>query len=74
MTQHVVLDASAALEVVLPFDMAKMVTVGRRVRALYPSEAPERVRAKVDDEVVRGWRPGWRASSAGRSGSRRGSS
>jgi len=47
-------DSSRAPQLRLaPFDLEKMVTVGRRVRALYPSEAPERVAAKVDDEVVK---------------------
>lgn len=36
-----------------PFDVDKMVAVGLRVRALYPSDEAERVRAAVDDDVVR---------------------
>ena len=36
-----------------PFDMEKLVTVGKRVRELYPSEAVERVAAKIDDAVLR---------------------
>ncbi len=36
-----------------PFDLDKLVTVGRRVRELYPSESTERIAAKVDDSVLR---------------------
>lgn len=36
-----------------PFDVERMVTVGARIRDLYPSDTPERVRAGVTDEVVR---------------------
>jgi hypothetical protein len=36
-----------------PFDMDKLVTVGERVRELYPSEAADRIVAKVDDGVLR---------------------
>jgi hypothetical protein len=36
-----------------PFDMDKLVTVGKRVRELYPSEAADRIVAKVDDGVLR---------------------
>ncbi len=36
-----------------PFDIEKMVTVGKRVRELYPSAAAARVRSTVDDDVVR---------------------
>ncbi len=38
----------------LPFDLERMVEVGRRVRDLYPTSAPERMAARVGDEVVRG--------------------
>jgi len=47
-------DSSRAPQLRLqPFDIEKMVTVGTRIRNLYPSEAPARVRGKVDDETVR---------------------
>jgi hypothetical protein len=36
-----------------PFDVERMVTVGTRIRDLYPSDAPDRVRTTVSDEVVR---------------------
>jgi hypothetical protein len=46
-------DSSRAPQLrLMPFDLEKMVTVGKTVRGLYPSEAPERVLAAVDDEVV----------------------
>jgi hypothetical protein len=34
------------------FDMARLVEVGRRVRALFPSEASERIAARVGDDVL----------------------
>jgi hypothetical protein len=37
----------------LPFDEARLVEVAKRVRALYPAEHPERIQAKVTDEVLR---------------------
>jgi len=47
-------DSSRAPQLrLLPFDVEKMVTVGMRIRDLYPSEAPARVRAVVDDGIVR---------------------
>ena len=46
-------DSSRAAQIrLLPFDLDKMVDVGRRVRGLYPTDAPERVHGKVDDEVL----------------------
>jgi hypothetical protein len=36
-----------------PFDMEKLVLVGRRVRELYPTDAPERIQSKVSDEILR---------------------
>lgn len=36
----------------LPFDLERLMTVGRAVRELYPAENPERVAAKVNDEVI----------------------
>ena len=35
-----------------PFTLARLVEVGRKVRALYPSEAPARIGARVSDEVL----------------------
>lgn len=37
----------------LPFDVDKMVSVGLRIRDLYPTDKVERVRGAVDDAVVR---------------------
>ncbi|NUQ76385.1 MAG: DUF2791 family P-loop domain-containing protein, partial [Polyangiaceae bacterium] len=37
----------------LPFDEERLVDVGRRVRAIYPADHPERLQAKVTDEVLR---------------------
>ena len=36
-----------------PFDIEKLVDAGKRVRALYPAEAPERIAAKIDDALLR---------------------
>src|SRR5690606_28189120 len=47
-------DSSRAAQIrLLPFDVEKMTHVGRRVRALYPTDAPDRIAAKVDDVVLR---------------------
>ncbi len=37
-----------------PFDLARLVEVGRRVRELYPTDAPDRIAARIDDEVLTG--------------------
>lgn len=37
----------------LPFDEERLVEVARKVRALYPADHPERITAKVTDEVLR---------------------
>lgn len=36
----------------LPFDHERLMTVGRLVRDLYPAEHPDRIRAKVNDEIL----------------------
>jgi hypothetical protein len=36
----------------LPFDVERMMEVGRRVRELYPTEQSERLAAKISDEVI----------------------
>lgn len=47
-------DSSRAPQIRLqPFDVEKMIVVGTRIRDLYPSEAPARLRSTVDDEIVR---------------------
>lgn len=46
-------DSARAIQVRLqPFSLERMVEVGRRVRALYPSDAEERIAAKVDDPAI----------------------
>lgn len=46
-------DSARAVQIRLPpFSFERLVEVGRRVRALYPSEAPDRVAARVDDELL----------------------
>ena len=46
-------DSSKAVQIRLqPFDASRMVEVGRRIRELYPSSAPDRVQAKVDDSIL----------------------
>ncbi|MDC3988485.1 BREX system ATP-binding protein BrxD [Polyangium jinanense] len=37
----------------LPFNEERLVEVGKRVRELYPADHPERIRAKVTDDVLR---------------------
>jgi hypothetical protein len=37
-----------------PFDLPRLVEVGRRVRALYPTDAPDRIAQRVDDAVLTG--------------------
>jgi hypothetical protein len=37
-----------------PFDLERLVEVGRRVRALYPTEAPARLAERVDDAILTG--------------------
>ena len=37
-----------------PFNLDRLVEVGRLVRALYPTEVPDRIEARVSDEVISG--------------------
>ena len=47
-------DNARAVQIRLsPFHEERLVDVGKRVRDLYPATNPERIRAKVTDEVVR---------------------
>jgi type II secretory pathway predicted ATPase ExeA len=47
-------DNSRATQIrLLPFDVERLVEVGLKVRAIYPTKAPERLSAKVDDQVIR---------------------
>ena len=46
-------DSSRAPQIRLqPFDLERMVAVGRRIRELYPSEVPDRLTSTVDDEML----------------------
>jgi hypothetical protein len=46
-------DSSRAVQIrLLPFDEARLVEVGQRVRALYPTLRPERIAARVSDPVL----------------------
>lgn len=48
-------DSSRAVQVrLLPFDEARLIEVGRKVRDLYPTKEPERIKARVSDPVVAG--------------------
>ena len=47
-------DSARAVQIRLqPFDLEKLVTVGQRVRELYPTDAGERVASKVNDGILR---------------------
>ncbi|HZL16515.1 MAG TPA: BREX system ATP-binding protein BrxD [Polyangia bacterium] len=46
-------DSSRAVQIRLyPFDQARLIDVGKRVRALYPTKHVERIGGKASDEVV----------------------
>ena len=51
-----------------PFDHGRLLEVGRKVRALYPATHPERVAAKVTDEVLDGLARGVAGELGGRVG------
>jgi hypothetical protein len=62
-------DSTRAVQVrLLPFDEAKLAEVGRKVRDLYPSQAPERIRERVDDAVVLGLARGVAGKLGGKTG------
>jgi hypothetical protein len=62
-------DSARAVQVRLsPFDMEKLVVIGRRIRELYPSEAEDRIAARVTDEVIRGLAEGVAGKLGGRVG------
>lgn len=47
-------DSARAVQIRLPpFNVERLVEVGRRVRALYPTDHSDRIVAKVNDEVIR---------------------
>jgi P-loop Domain of unknown function (DUF2791) len=46
-------ESSRAVQVRLhPFDHARLIEVGRRVRDLYPGQAPERIAARMSDALI----------------------
>lgn len=46
-------DSSRAPQLRLqPFDLDKLIVVGKRIRELYPAEAPERISERVTDETI----------------------
>jgi len=46
-------DSSRAIQVrLLPFDHDRLVEVGRKIKDIYPTEVPERVAARLPDEVI----------------------
>lgn len=51
-----------------PFDRERLVEVGRRVRDLYPSKHPERIAAKVGDDVIRNLADGVTGALGGKVG------
>lgn len=51
-----------------PFNADKLVEVGLRIRDLYPTEAPDRVRSKVNDAVVRQLADGVTGKLGGKTG------
>ena len=51
-----------------PFDLDRLVEVGRKVRDLYPSEDTDRIQAKVTDDVLRSLAVGVAGRLGGRTG------
>ena len=51
-----------------PFDIDKLVEVGRKVRGLFPTDHPKRIAAKVDDNVLRGLAEGVAGKLGGKTG------
>lgn len=51
---HPKFDSAKAVQLRLqPFNLEKMVEVGGRIRALYPTEAPDRIASRVGDATVK---------------------
>lgn len=62
-------DSARAVQVrLLPFDHGRLVEVGKRIRDLYPAAAPERIRAKVQDDLVEDLARGVAGTLGGRTG------
>ncbi len=51
-----------------PFDLERLITVGRHVRDIFPSEHQERIQAKVTDEVIDSLAHGVSGKLGGRAG------
>ena len=51
-----------------PFDLARLLEVGRKVRDVFPAQNEERIRAKVTDDVLRGLALGVAGKLGGRTG------
>jgi hypothetical protein len=51
-----------------PFDLERLVTVGKRVRDIFPSDHQDRIRNKVTDDVVRSLAEGVSGKLGGRAG------
>jgi hypothetical protein len=51
-----------------PFNQARLLEVGRKVRDLYPAAAPERVHAKVTDDIIAGLAKGVAGKLGGKVG------
>lgn len=51
-----------------PFDLERLVAVGKRVRDIFPTENEERIRSKVTDEVIRALARGVSGKLGGRAG------
>jgi len=52
----------------MPLTLARLIEVGQRIRALYPSREPERVTATVTDQVIRGLAEGVTGKIGGKIG------
>ena len=62
-------DTARATQIrLLPFDVDKLVEVGRRVRDLYPTEVPGRLTDRVDEAVLRGLAEGVSGKLGGKVG------
>ncbi len=51
-----------------PFNIERLVEVGKKVRDLFPARHPERIAARVDDSVLRGLATGVAGELGGRTG------
>lgn len=62
-------DSARSVQIrLMPFDLERLVEVGRRIRDLYPSEAPHRVGQKVNDALIRDLARGVSGKLGGKTG------